>query len=178
MFWIAALATAIATPAGLAFAAEGPNSPPPQTGLRAPLAGHPSVGGEIREHLRGEYDRLARRIAGAVSSRLSPRRSARMSTVELRRAIPILRAIVHKQGRRSAVPPILERIARCESGGDPRRIGGGGMYRGKYQFSVATWHAVGGRGDPAAAPEAEQDRRAKLLLERSGPSQWPVCSGG
>jgi Transglycosylase-like domain len=76
-----------------------------------------------------------------------------------------------------AVPAHLQAIAQCESGGDPTAIGGGGLYRGKYQFSVATWQAVGGSGDPAAAPEAEQDQRAIMLYERSGPGQWPVCSG-
>ena len=74
-----------------------------------------------------------------------------------------------------AVPPQLAAIAACESGGDPQAIGGGGAYRGKYQFSPATWQAVGGSGDPAAAPEAEQDRRAAMLYAQSGPSQWPVC---
>lgn len=75
------------------------------------------------------------------------------------------------------MPPQLEAIAACESGGDPSAIGGGGAYRGKYQFSPATWAAVGGSGDPAAAPEAEQDRRAALLYAQSGASQWPVCGG-
>jgi hypothetical protein len=75
----------------------------------------------------------------------------------------------------AAVPPQLQAIAACESGGDPTAIGGGGLYRGKYQFSVETWAAVGGSGDPAAAPEAEQDRRAAMLYEQSGPGQWPVC---
>ena len=75
-----------------------------------------------------------------------------------------------------AVPAHLQAIAQCESGGDPTAIGGGGLYRGKYQFSVATWQAVGGNGDPAAATEAEQDRRAIILYETSGPGQWPVCS--
>ena len=75
-----------------------------------------------------------------------------------------------------SVPPILQRIAECESHGDPKSVGGGGMYRGKYQFTRSTWASVGGHGDPIEAPEAEQDRRAAMLLERSGPSQWPVCS--
>lgn len=75
-----------------------------------------------------------------------------------------------------AVPAHLQAIAQCESGGDPTAIGGGGLYRGKYQFSVETWQAVGGTGDPAAAPEAEQDRRAIILYNSSGPGQWPVCS--
>lgn len=69
----------------------------------------------------------------------------------------------------------LERIAACESGGDPTAIGGGGAFRGKYQFDTGTWASVGGSGDPAAAPEAEQDYRAALLYARSGSSPWPVC---
>jgi hypothetical protein len=73
------------------------------------------------------------------------------------------------------VPPQLEAIAACESGGNPRAVSASGAYRGKYQFSTATWAAVGGKGDPAAAPEAEQDKRAAMLYARSGPGQWPVC---
>jgi hypothetical protein len=50
-----------------------------------------------------------------------------------------------------------------------------GTYRGKYQFSRQTWAAMGGTGDPAAAPEAEQDRRAAALYAQAGAGQWPVC---
>jgi hypothetical protein len=74
-----------------------------------------------------------------------------------------------------AVPPQMQAIAECESHGNPRSIGGGGMYRGKYQMTTSIWASVGGKGDPAAAPEAEQDRRAAMLYQRSGPGQWPVC---
>jgi len=81
-----------------------------------------------------------------------------------------------KRRAAAAVPPHLQAIAQCESGGDPTAIGGGGQFRGKYQFTYATWAAVGGSGDPAQAPEAEQDRRAVTLYETSGPGQWPVCS--
>jgi hypothetical protein len=69
----------------------------------------------------------------------------------------------------------LEQIAQCESGGNPSAISPDGQYRGKYQFSRETWRELGGTGDPADAPEAEQDRMAALLLQRSGPSAWPVC---
>ncbi len=69
----------------------------------------------------------------------------------------------------------LESIAACESGGDPTVVSSDGSYRGKYQFDYGTWESVGGQGDPAAAPEAEQDYRAALLYERSGSSPWPVC---
>lgn len=74
------------------------------------------------------------------------------------------------------VPPQLQAIASCESGANPRAVSSNGTYRGKYQFSTATWSAVGGQGDPAAASEAEQDKRAAMLYApRSGPGQWPVC---
>ncbi|HKJ36371.1 MAG TPA: transglycosylase family protein [Solirubrobacterales bacterium] len=69
----------------------------------------------------------------------------------------------------------LESIAACESGGDPTAVSSSGSYRGKYQFDYGTWAAVGGSGDPAAAPEAEQDYRAALLYSQSGSSPWPVC---
>ena len=69
----------------------------------------------------------------------------------------------------------LESIAACESGGDPTVVSSDGSYRGKYQFDYGTWESVGGSGDPAAAPEREQDYRAALLYSRSGSSPWPVC---
>jgi hypothetical protein len=69
----------------------------------------------------------------------------------------------------------LAKIAQCESGGNPAAISAGGHYRGKYQFTRATWRAMGGTGDPAAAPEAEQDRLAAALLAQQGTSPWPVC---
>jgi len=71
---------------------------------------------------------------------------------------------------------LLQRIAECESGGDPTMVSSNGVYRGKYQFAVSTWRAVGGSGDPAAASEAEQDRRAAMLMRVQGPSAWPVCA--
>jgi hypothetical protein len=69
----------------------------------------------------------------------------------------------------------LESIAACESGGDPTAVSSDGTYRGKYQFDFGTWESVGGSGDPAAAPEGEQDYRAALLYAQSGSSPWPVC---
>ena len=69
----------------------------------------------------------------------------------------------------------LDAIGACESGGDPAAVSSDGSYRGKYQFDFGTWESVGGSGDPAAAPEQEQDYRAALLYSRSGSSPWPVC---
>jgi hypothetical protein len=69
----------------------------------------------------------------------------------------------------------LDAIASCESGGDPTIVSSDGTYRGKYQFSFSTWESVGGSGDPAAAPEQEQDYRAALLYAAAGSSPWPIC---
>jgi uncharacterized protein YabE (DUF348 family) len=66
-------------------------------------------------------------------------------------------------------------LANCESGGNPRAVSSGGQYRGLYQFSMSTWHGVGGSGDPIDASSSEQTYRAKLLYQRSGRSPWPVC---
>jgi peptidoglycan hydrolase-like protein with peptidoglycan-binding domain len=87
-----------------------------------------------------------------------------------------LAALGIRARRASRTTATLEQIAECESGGDPTAVSPDGRYRGKYQFTRATWRSLGGRGDPAKAPEAEQDRLARLLLERQGPSAWPHCA--
>jgi Transglycosylase-like domain len=69
----------------------------------------------------------------------------------------------------------LRSIAWCESRNNPRAVGGGGAYRGLYQFSFSTWRVVGGWGDPAAAPRSEQTWRAWRLLKNHGSGHWPVC---
>ena len=66
-------------------------------------------------------------------------------------------------------------LAQCESGNNPRAIGGGGAYRGLYQFRLSTWYGVGGQGDPINASREEQTYRAKLLYLRSGRAPWPHC---
>jgi hypothetical protein len=67
----------------------------------------------------------------------------------------------------------LAKIAQCESGGNPSITNG--PYRGKYQFTRATWRRYGGTGDPAAADEATQDAIAAKLYAAEGARPWPVC---
>jgi len=90
-------------------------------------------------------------------------------------ALPRGRGARGLHGRAVHVPAALDRIAQCESGGNPRAISAGGTYRGKYQFDRETWRAIGGHGDPAHASEAEQDRRALALYRERGTSPWPAC---
>ena len=95
-------------------------------------------------------------------------------------------SVIHPPGRGDGggggglpnLPPVLRRIAECESGGNPRVVSADGRYRGKYQFTRSTWKEYGGRGDdPAEASEAHQDRVALRLYRARGTAPWPACSG-
>jgi peptidoglycan hydrolase-like protein with peptidoglycan-binding domain len=79
-------------------------------------------------------------------------------------------------GTSTRIPAALEKIAACESGGNPRAVSAGGRYRGKYQFDRATWQRWGGTGDPAKAPESTQDRVALKLYKARGTAPWPNCA--
>ena len=74
------------------------------------------------------------------------------------------------------VAAVLAEIAECESGGDPTAVSPSGRYRGKYQFSQATWESLGGSGDPAEADEHVQDVYAAGLYRQRGLAPWPACS--
>ena len=70
----------------------------------------------------------------------------------------------------------FDRLALCESGGEPAAVSPGGRYRGAFQFSLPTWHSAGGAGDPVDATYAEQKRVAMSWAKVVEPStQWPVC---
>ena len=75
-------------------------------------------------------------------------------------------------------PPIRAAVLACirsyESGGDYEAVSASGTYRGAYQFDRPTWASVGGSGDPAAAPAAEQDARAWALYQSRGLAPWPT----
>jgi hypothetical protein len=129
------------------------------------------------DHLRERNTELAKRNR-QLKRRAARRAAAAGVSVAAATATPGAAApgAAAPGGGATATPGHLQAIAACESGGDPSAVGGGGAYRGKYQFSPSTWASVGGSGDPAAAPEAEQDRLAALLYDRQGPSAWPTCS--
>jgi Transglycosylase-like domain len=116
----------------------------------------------------------ARREAKAERKAKAKKRAKKRAKLAKKRAAQGQGA-TQQAGGGSATPAHLQAIAACESGGNPSAIGGGGAYRGKYQFDQQTWASVGGTGDPAAAPEAEQDKRAAMLYARAGAAPWPVC---
>jgi Transglycosylase-like domain len=171
---------AASAPAAAAFAAPGGHHVDPAA-ARSPLGAHATIKAAARTKAEREVLRLVRRKAhlrGTSTHRAYERRvrswalpRLRAERRDLRRDIRRLR----RAARAVAVPAGLQAIAACESGGDPPAVGGGRVFRGKYQFDYGTWASVGGSGDPAAAPEAEQDRRAARLYARAGASPWPGC---
>ena len=199
---VISVGVAAATPA-VAISARTPNdgargaeaAAPVKTDLHRP-PGPVTIQDKTKRHLMNKQ-RLQRRLLALRkrANRLVAKRDHRRprflkTTIQphwsnqvLRKAIRTLKkrirrlraALRRRSGLATGVRAILDRIAACESKGNPRAIGGGGAFRGKYQFTYGTWRAVGGRGDPASASEVEQDRRAAMLLARSGTSPWPVC---
>ena len=170
----AALAGALAAPAGA------------QTHAHRLL--HPTIAGQsavAQLHHAGHRVLVRRdlRLAEAVRKLGGETPTDRAIHGETNRGLRLLHERLIRDKRRlkreAAVAPAvsgtLQAIAACESGGNPRAIGGGGAFRGKYQFTYETWAAMGGSGDPAAAPEAEQDRLAAKLYATAGAGQWPVC---
>lgn len=70
----------------------------------------------------------------------------------------------------------FDRLAQCESGGDPTRVDASGKYRGAFQWLLSTWHSAGGSGDPINASYADQKEKAMYWATVANPSsQWPVC---
>jgi len=74
----------------------------------------------------------------------------------------------------SASGSTWDAVAQCESGGNWHISTGNGYYGG-LQFTLGTWHANGGSGNPADASRSEQIRVAENTLASQGPGAWPVC---
>jgi hypothetical protein len=175
----ASLIAVLSTPAAIAVADTPHSNQPKAHASAARIASHRT--------LLDRALRLARKDARMRGSHLRPGyRSAlrTWSNERLRGRIDTLERRIREMNRWGDLPPVtpaerskLSRIAQCESGGNPHAVGGGGRYRGLFQFDYGTWASVGGHGDPAQAPAEEQYRRAAVLLRKRGTAPWPVCGG-
>ena len=65
-------------------------------------------------------------------------------------------------------------VARCESSGNWAINTGNGFYGG-LQFTLSTWRANGGAGNPANATREQQIAVAERVLRSQGIGAWPVC---
>jgi hypothetical protein len=173
-------AVALASPAVASAAPHKNEKPSPRVRLRADapksansIGNAVAVGGALFDPV----DRYSRLIA-ATAQRTEDRQKAharkkREAREEEEKAREEAEQFAQLPGGVSM--GALEAIAACESGGNPEAVSSGGTYRGLFQFDQGTWESVGGHGDPAAAPAAEQEYRAALLYSEAGSSPWPVC---
>jgi hypothetical protein len=69
------------------------------------------------------------------------------------------------------------KTAECESGKDPNAIGGGGQYRGAFQFMKSSWKNAPKTpgGDPIDYGYKTQAVVAVALKKDMGTKPWPVC---
>ena len=138
----------------------------------APDHRHSETGDAVAEHEQG--------VAGAYAGALTQAQSEAFWYAVAAEAAAQQQAASPRSGggggpRRSSCADALACIRECESHGNYGAVSSGGTYRGAYQFSQSTWEAMGGTGDPAAAPPEEQDARAAALYGSAGSSPWPVC---
>jgi hypothetical protein len=125
----------------------------------------------------GVYGRATKRAVKRFQKRNGLRADGVAGPATLRELGIRVRRNETSSGRSSVrVPAKLRRIAKCESGGNPRAVSPDGRYRGKYQFDMATWRGLGGRGDPAKAAESTQDRLALKLYRQRGSAPWGACA--
>jgi LysM repeat protein len=75
----------------------------------------------------------------------------------------------------SAGSSAWDSLAACEAGGNWAINTGNGFYGG-LQFTLSSWHAVGGSGYPNQASREEQIARGEMLQARQGWGAWPACS--
>lgn len=75
--------------------------------------------------------------------------------------------------------PILDRIKRCESGGNYRAVNRSSGASGAYQFLDSTWRAMPesrGYAKASYAPAWLQDQAARRLYARYGIRPWIASS--
>jgi len=164
---LAVLIACLSLTTGGAFAASSKHRLPRSTIVAAQQALGVAADGIIGPKTRRAIRRFQRRHGLRVTGRLNPRTLAALGVTSSASADTVAPGDVQAE---------LEKIAQCESGGDPTAVSPDGTYRGKYQFTRATWRRLGGTGDPAAAPEWEQDKLAAKLLAADGTAPWPNCA--
>ena len=122
-----------------------------------------------------EVTAIQRALGIPASGAFDANTEAAVKQFQQRNGLAVDGIVGPQTGAALGLAPAPATSAPASTGSGTAASGGGGQYRGKYQFTRESWAAVGGTGDPAAAPEAEQDRRAAMLYAQSGASNWPAC---
>jgi len=126
------------------------------------------LGDVINDELRGAeaLNRALRRTLGQI-----PYAEWVVSIAEIHRRADESFA---RSQRREPTPEQWRQLRFCEST-ETYNIDTGNTFYGAYQFTWETWGTVGGDDNPAHAPPAEQDARARLLYSQRGSQPWPIC---
>lgn len=74
-------------------------------------------------------------------------------------------------------PDLLERIAKCESGGSYTAQNRSSTASGRYQFLDSSWGGYGGYARAKDAPPAVQDAKARETFARRGSQPWAASRG-
>ena len=180
-------ATALAIPTTAAHAQV-------QSSVQAPLAGHLTVASQMQaEHTELAQQRLTRkawrladRVADARDRGFSPRAyrrrgQGRHRRPRLARRVRALRRDLHVRPprrappRRASPPPPRSRRSPPASPAATRAPTPATASTASSSSRCRRGRASAAHGNPAAASEAEQNRRAAMLYAREGASPWPVC---
>lgn len=130
---------------------------------KPPLVGR-SVGAVGERHMasiRGKHRKQSRVVRGVAK-------------IALAGAVLGVPLTIAATGTANASSVNWDAIAHCESGGNWATNTGNGFYGG-LQFTLSTWHANGGVGNPAGASRTEQIAVAERVLASQGIGAWPVC---
>lgn len=88
---------------------------------------------------------------------------------------PVMQVSSSASSSSSQGDSVWDAIAQCESNGNWQTDTGNGYYGG-LQFTLSSWQAYGGTGNPSQASRDEQIAIAQKLQASQGWSAWPVCS--
>ena len=109
---------------------------------------------------------------------ITPKPSPKPSSVKTNKVTPTKTATPTPTKTSSSTPSnnagVWDTIAECESSGDWTLVDP--PFYGGLQFTISSWHAVGGTGMPNEASKDEQIMRAEKLQQLQGWEAWPVCS--
>lgn len=116
------------------------------------------------------------RLSTEWTARTTIPRASRSATTPHTRPAPAPKARTAPTARPVLSGDVWGALAACESGGNPRAVGGGGRYFGAFQFSLKTWQSMGMSGNPVDYSFTAQLSVAQRLQARSGWLQWPHCA--
>jgi hypothetical protein len=176
---VALASAALATSAGLAFAALGPTQETPPAEEVVVVAGASS---EPVAFLSSEQQAALQAVPKPTTTTTTappPPPTAPPTTSSVPVPTPTTAAPpapTQAAGSGDPYDPASwDRLAQCESGGN-WHINTGNGYYGGIQFSLSSWQAVGGQGYPHENSREEQIRRGQMLWEQGGWAHWPGCT--